>query len=223
MGVSAETDARLFEALQAELYTAVISDVLDALGYRDQTMDATVRPVYPDAVVVGRAHTILSVDVYSMPEDRYSMEIRAIDSLGPNNVAVAGTNRSTRTCLWGELLSTAARARGARGAIIDGYTRDIRRIERMAFPVFSTGMRPIDSAGRGLVIAYGEPVLCGGVIVNPGEIVFGDADGVVVIPRAVEDEAIAKAREKAAGENRARHDLEQGALLRDVYDRYGVL
>ncbi len=216
-------DARLFEMLAAELYTAVLSDSLDALGYRDQAMDATIRPVYPGAVVVGRAHTVLSTDVYTMPADRYSTEIRAIDSLSPNDVLVAATNRSTRTCFWGELLSTAARARGARGAIIDGHVRDVRRIERMGFPVFATGMRPVDSAGRGLVVAYGEPVLCGGVIVHPGGIVFGDVDGVVVIPRAVEEEVIAHAREKVAGENRARQDLERGDFLRDVYDRYGVL
>jgi 4-hydroxy-4-methyl-2-oxoglutarate aldolase len=221
MGGGAAT--RLFQTLETELYSAVISDVLDALGYRDQVMEATIRPVYPGAVVVGRAHTLLSTDVYAMPADRYSTEIRAIDSLGPGDVVVAATNRSTRTCLWGELLSTAARARGARGAIIDGHTRDVGRIERMGFPVFATGMRPVDSAGRGLVIAFGEPVMCGGVIVHPGDLVFGDVDGIVVIPSAVEEEAIERAREKVAGENRAREDLERGDFLRDVYDRYGVL
>jgi regulator of RNase E activity RraA len=223
MGASASGEAQLFETLQTELYSAVISDVLDALGYREQAMDATIRPVYPGAIAVGRAHTVLSTDVYSLPADPYNMEIRAIDSLGPNDVLVAATNHSTRTCFWGELLSTAARARGARGAILDGYTRDVRRIAEMGFPVFATGMRPVDSRGRGLVVSFGDPVLCGGVIVNPGEIVFADADGIVVIPRAVEDEAIAKAREKVAGENRAREDLERGDFLRDVYDRYGVL
>ena len=223
MGVIASGEAQLFETLQTELYSAVISDVLDALGYREQAMDATIRPVYPGAVAVGRAHTILSTDVYSLPADPYNMEIRAVDSLGPNDVVVAATNHSTRTCFWGELLSTAARARGARGAILDGYTRDVRRIAEMDFPVFATGMRPVDSRGRGHVDSFGDPVLCGGVIVNPGEIVFADADGIVVIPRAVEDEAIAKAREKVAGENRAREDLERGDFLRDVYDRYGVL
>ena len=217
------TEARLFELLEAELYTAVVSDALDALGYRDQAMDATVRPVYPGAVVIGRAHTVLSTDVYSMPADRYGTEIRAIDSLTPNDVLIAATNRSTRTCFWGELLSTAARARGARGAIIDGHVRDVRRIEQMRFPVFATGMRPVDSAGRGLVVSYGDPVQCGGVLVQPGDIVFGDADGIVVIPRAVEDRVIEHARQKVTGESRAREDLERGDFLRDVYDRYGVL
>ncbi len=218
-----EQDRELFDFMQREFYVSVVSDVLDGLGYRAQAMDATIRPIYKDAVVVGRAHTVLSTDVYQMPTDPYSAEIAAIDSLKPNDVLVAATNHSTRTCFWGELLSTTSRARGARGAIIDGHVRDARRIEQMGFPVFATGLRPIDSAGRGLVIAHGTPIICGGVLVNPGDIVFGDLDGLVVIPQAVETEAIARAREKVAGEDRARHDLERGDLLRDVYDRYGVL
>ena len=109
------------------------------------------------------------------------MEIRAIDSVQPNQVVVAATNKSSRTCVWGELLSTATRARGGRGAVIDGHTRDVRLIERMGFPVFSTGMRPVDSRGRGMIVSYGEPVACGGVLVHEGDIVFADVD-VVVIP-----------------------------------------
>ncbi len=216
-------DAELFDFMARELYVSVVSDVLDGLGYREQAMDATIRPIYPTAVVVGRAHTVLSTDVYRMPEDAYSAEIAAIDSLQPHDVLVAATNKSVRTCFWGELLSTAARARGARGAVIDGHVRDVRRIEQMDFPVFATGLRPVDSAGRGLVIAHGVPIVCGGVLVHPGEIIFGDSDGLVVIPRAVEEAAIARAKEKAAGENRAREDLARGDLLRAVYDRYGVL
>ncbi|MGB3329747.1 MAG: RraA family protein, partial [Thermomicrobiales bacterium] len=128
-----------FDLLAGELYTGVVSDVLDALGYRDQAMRAGIRPVWAGAVVVGRAHTILSSDVYHTPADPYALEIDAIDSVPRNGVVVAGTNQSTRTCLWGELLSTATRARGGRGAIIDGYTRDVRVITQMQFPVFATG------------------------------------------------------------------------------------
>jgi 4-hydroxy-4-methyl-2-oxoglutarate aldolase len=221
--MSSEQDRELFDYMQRELYVSVVSDILDSLGYRDQAMDATIRPLYKEAIVVGRAHTVLSTDVYEMPSDPYTAEIAAIDSLKPNDVLVASTNRSTRTCFFGELLSTTSRARGARGAIIDGHVRDARMIERMQFPVFATGLRPIDSAGRGLVIAHGTPVNCGGVIVHPGDIVFGDIDGLVVIPRAVEKEASERAKVKVAGENQARNDLERGDLLRDVYDRYGIL
>ena len=221
MSVSTETDR--FKTLEAELFTAVISDTLDRFGYRDQAMDATIRPALDGAVVAGRAHTILSSDVYTIPDDPYTNEIAAIDSLKPNDILVGATNKSTRTCLWGELLSTAARARGARGAVLDGYTRDIRRIEAMAFPVFATGFRPVDSKGRGLVIAYGEPIICGGVLIHEGDLVFADRDGVVVVPQNIEEQVIAAAYEKVAGEDRARLDLERGDYLRDVYDRYGVL
>jgi 4-hydroxy-4-methyl-2-oxoglutarate aldolase len=221
--VSAADDRDLFELFQREFYVSVISDILDGLGYRDQAMDASIRPVYPDAIVVGRAHTVLSCDVYQIPDNPYSAEIAAIDSLKPNDVLVASTNRSTRTCLWGELLSTAARARGARGAVIDGHVRDVRRIQQMGFPVFATGMRPIDSLGRGAVLGHGMPVNCGGVVVHPGDIVFGDVDGLVVIPRGIEQQVIERARAKVAGENSTRADLERGDYLRDVYARYGVL
>lgn len=216
-------DTALLNVLRDDLYSAVVSDILDGLGYRDQAMDARVRPVYPGAVVTGFAHTVLSADVYSMPADRYGAEIAAIDSLKPGDVLVGATNNSQRTCFWGELLSTAARARGARGAVIDGHTRDIRRIVEMEFPLFCTGMRPVDSAGRGLVISHGEPVVCAGVLVNQGDVVFGDIDGVVVIPRPLLATVIEQALAKVHGENESRDMLQQGAMLRDVYDTFGVL
>jgi 4-hydroxy-4-methyl-2-oxoglutarate aldolase len=217
------TDTELFDFMERELYVSVVSDVLDSLGYREQAMDATLRPIYKQAVVAGRAHTVLSTDVYQLPEDPYSAEIAAIDSLREGDVLVAATNKSTRTCFWGELLSTTARARGARGAVIEGHVRDVLKIEQMRFPIFSTGIRPVDSAGRGLVVAHGVPVECGGVLVHPGDIVFADYDGIVVIPHEVEEEAIRRAQEKVIGENKARADLARGDLLREVYDRYGIL
>lgn len=220
---SGEDEGALFDALAAELFSGVLSDVLDSLGYREQAMTADIRPVWQGAVVVGRAHTILSSDIYHTPDDPYAMEIAAVDSVPVHGVVVAGTNGSTRTCLWGELLSTATRARGGRGTVIDGYTRDVRVIEQMQFPVFSTGMRPVDSKGRGAIVAINEPVMCGGVLVNPGEIVFGDVDGIVVIPRAVEAEAIRMAREKVRSENQMREWLASGRTLREAFDHFGLL
>ncbi len=217
------TDQELFDLFERELYVSVVSDILDSLGYREQAMDATLRPIYQGAIVVGRAHTVQSVDVYETPANPYDAEIAAIDSLKPGDVLVASTNRSTRTCLWGDLLSTASRARGARGAVIDGHVRDVRRIEQMGFPVFATGIRPVDSFGRGAVLGHGMPVNCGGVIVNPGDIIFADIDGIVAIPQQVAAEVIERARAKVRGENQTRADLERGDLLRDVFDRYGVL
>jgi 4-hydroxy-4-methyl-2-oxoglutarate aldolase len=221
--VSESLDRELFDIFERELYVSVVSDILDSLGYREQAMDATLRPIYPGAVVVGRAHTVLSHDVYEAPANPYDAEIAAIDSLQSGDVLVASTGGSTRTCFWGDLLSTASRARGARGAVIDGHVRDVRRIEQMGFPVFATGIRPVDSYGRGTVVGHGMPVNCGGVVVNPGDIIFGDVDGIVAIPRQIADEVVARAREKVSGENNTRADLERGDYLRDVFARYGVL
>lgn len=215
--------SELFDLMQAKLYTGLISDVLDDLGYRNQAMTADIRPVYPEAVVVGRAHTVRATDVYSLPEKPYEMEIAAVDALKKDDVLVATTNRSTRTGFWGELLSTAARVRGARGAIMDGYTRDTRQIIKMQFPVFATGMRPLDSKGRSLVLGYGEPIECGGISVRPGDLIFGDNDGVMVIPQEVAEETVRRALEKAGKENITRDELLKGGYLGDVYAKYGVL
>jgi regulator of RNase E activity RraA len=223
VSVNVAEERALFDQLQQELYTAVVSDVLDHLGYRDQAMDDRLRPAWSGAVLVGRAHTMLASDRHVTLDDPYGLEIEAIDTLPENGVMVASTNRSTRTCIWGELLSTASRARGGRGAIVDGFVRDVRAIEAMAFPVFATGMRPVDSAGRSTIVSYNEPVEVGGVVVHPGEIVIADIDGIVVIPRDVEHDAIAKAREKVAGENAMRDYLREGNTLRSAFDRFGLL
>ncbi len=218
-----KNDKELFDTMERKLYSSVISDVLDKLGYRAQAMRADINPMWPGAVVAGRAHTCLSVDVYEVKENHYAMEIEAVDTLKPNDVLVGGTNCSTETALWGELLSTASRARGARGAIVDGYVRDIVRIAEMQFPLFATGTRPLDSMGRSIVLEYGRPVMCGEVLVNEGDIVLADIDGVIVIPRDIEQKAIELALEKASAEDTVRDELLKGAMLGDVYKKYGVL
>ena len=121
-------ETELFEMMEDKLYAAVISDALDQVGYRNQTMHHNIRPLYMEAVAVGRAMPVLCVDVYEVPDQPYQMEIAAVDSLKPNDVLVCSTNYSTRNCFWGELLSTAARVRGARGAIVEGFIRDIKQI-----------------------------------------------------------------------------------------------
>lgn len=216
-------ETELFEMMKEKLYAAVISDALDQVGYRNQTMHHGIRPLYMQAVAVGRAMPVLCVDVYEVPDQPYQMEIAAVDSLKPNDVLVCSTNYSTRNCFWGELLSTAANVRGARGAIVEGFIRDTKQIVEMQFPVFMTGISPVDSSGRGDVIAYNIPIECGGVKVNPGDIVFGDYDGVAVIPKAVENDVIEAALEKVSGENRTRDELLNGSTLKAVYDKYGIL
>jgi regulator of RNase E activity RraA len=213
----------MFDMIRDKLGASVISDVLDSLGARGQGMRADIRPVYPGAVVVGRAYTVLNVDIYQVFDDPYKGEIEAIDSLKPNDVMVVCTNRSTRTCFWGELLSTAARARGARGIVIDGYTRDVAQIAEMQFPAFVAGISMLDSKGRSMVIDHGCPVNCGDVLVNRGDIIFGDIDGVVVIPRELEKEVIPLALEKVGKENQLRDDLLKGMMMRDAYDKHQIL
>ncbi len=218
-----ENDTELFDMMEESLYAAVISDALDAVGFREQAMRHTIRPLLPETVVVGRALPVLCLDVYEIPDEPYQQEITAVDSLKQDDVLVCSTDGSTRICFWGELLSTAARARGARGAVIEGFIRDVRKIMQMQFPIFTTGITPVDSNGRGEVVAYNVPIECGGVTVNPGDIVFGDADGVVVIPQSVETQVIEAALEKVSAENRTRDALREGATLREVYDEFGIL
>jgi len=216
-------ETRMFDEMRDKLYAALISDILDSLGARQQAMRADIRPAYRGAVVVGRAYPVISSDIFEITDDPYRGEIEAVDSLKPNDVMVVFTHQSKRTCLWGELLSTAARARGARGAVIDGYTRDVNRITAMQFPTFATGMSVVDSAGRSIVTAHGCPVKCGDVLVNPGDIVFGDIDGVVMVPRELEKEVIPRALEKLTKENLTREMLLKGSLLRDAYAKTGTL
>ena len=218
-----KNDTELFDMMEEQLYAAVISDALDASGFREQALSHTIRPLLPETVVVGRAMPVLCVDVYEIPDEPYQQEIAAVDSLKQNDVLICSTNGSTRICFWGELLSTAANARGARGAVIEGFIRDVRKIMGMRFPIFTTGISPVDSNGRGDVVAYNVPIECGGVTVNPGDIVFGDADGVVIIPQSIEKTVVEAALEKVRGENRTRDALRDGATLREVYDKYGIL
>jgi 4-hydroxy-4-methyl-2-oxoglutarate aldolase len=216
-------DMDLCAFAEQKLYTAVVADSLDQLGARNQAMREYLRPVHARCTFAGWARTISCVDIYHIPPDPYSLEIEAVDSLLPGEVAVIGTARSTRNAPWGELLSTAAKARGARGAVVDGLVRDVGKIEELGFPVFAAGIKPVDSMGRGIVTAYNVPVECGEVLVQPGDFVFGDRDGIVVVPREMVKQTIELAADKVQRENHTRDELMNGSYLRDVYAKYGVL
>ena len=218
-----QSDIELFTNIESTLYTAVVADSLDELGYRQQAMREDLRPLFPDNVFAGWARTVACVDVFHVSDDPYAKEIEAVDSILTGEVVVVSTVESKRNAPWGELLSTAARARGARGAVIDGLVRDVRKIETLGFPVFARGIKPVDSRGRGMVIDYNVPVECGGVLVTPGDLIFADYDGIMVIPAEVLPETIRLATEKVARENHSRAELMSGAYLRDVYEKYGVL
>jgi regulator of RNase E activity RraA len=219
----AQQDLDLFMHVETALYTAVVSDALDDLGFRDQAMAERLRPVGASVVFAGWARTVLCEDTYDLDDDPYGMEIEAIDSILPGEVVVVATGESRRNAPWGELLSTAAIARGARGAVVDGLVRDVRRIQELGFPLFAVGHKPVDSKGRGRVIGYNEPVQCGGVTVSPGDLVFGDLDGIIVVPAAMVASVVQAATDKVSRENHSRDELRKGAYLRTVYDKYGVL
>jgi len=218
-----EDDLGLTVFAEQKLYTAVVSDALDQVGIRKQAMREYLRPVYRCGRFAGRARTIACSDVYHIPDDPYSMEIESVDSIQPGEVVVISTQKSVRNAPWGELLSTAAKARQARGAVIDGLVRDTDKIEQLGFPVLAAGIKPVDSMGRGIVTAYNVPVECGEVLVHPGDFVFADPDGVVVVPKANVREVLKLAADKVDRENHSRAELMQGAYLRDVYRKYGVL
>jgi regulator of RNase E activity RraA len=212
-------------AITRDLYTAVLSDVLDELGFRDQALPPSIRPLDDAVAMAGFARTGLYREIFEIRagENPYELEIALVDDLKAGDVAVFGCGGSTRIAPWGELLSTAARARGAAGCLTDGFVRDIRQIRQMAFPVFHGGIAPLDSKGRGKVADIDVAIECGGVRVQPGDLVVGDADGVIVVPQAVEADALDRAFAKVHGENRTREELAQGAKLADVFARHGIL
>lgn len=221
------SDQEIFEFMKKQLYVPVVSDILDSLGYRNQAMHPRLRPLLPDirnCGFVGRARTVNWVATeYIVEEDPYGKEIDVIDSIRPGDVLVHSTDYSGRIAPWGELMSTIAKRNGAVGCVCDALIRDCVRIIDMGFPVYYAGIAPLDSKGRGLVVAYDVPIRCGEVVVHPGEIVFADYDGIIVIPKAVEKDVLALALEKVGKENITRQELLRGKTLREVYNTYHVL
>lgn len=218
-------DDGFLKAIRTKLYVAVVSDVLDSLGHTNQAMSSRIRPLDDSLVLAGYARTGLYQDIYHVTqgENPYELEIALIDDLDADDVPIFACGASGRIAPWGELLSTASRARGAAGCVTDGLTRDIRAIREMRFPVFHGGIGPLDSKGRGKASQIDVPIVCAGVRIEPGDLVFGDADGVVVIPAAIEQQVLVSAFQKVSGEDKTRQDLAGGAKLREVFERYGVL
>jgi regulator of RNase E activity RraA len=202
-----------------QLYAAALSDSLDAVGVRDQAMRPQIRPLDEQLKFCGRARTGIYMETAHVEEHEnpYELEIAIVDDLKPGDVAVFACGGSSRIAPWGSLLSTAARMRGAAGCVTDGFVRDILEIRKLQLPVFHGGIAPLDSKGRGQIQAIDVPVICGGVKVSPGDLVFGDADGVVVVPQAVEAEVLRIAFDKINGEHHSMRELRAGAYLRDVY------
>lgn len=220
-------DQEIFTFVSTQLTVPAVCDILDRLGYRHQAMHQRLRPLLPDIErcgFVGRARTVRWMDVdYIVEDDPYGLEIDLVDSLRPGDVIVHSTDTSGTNAPWGELLSTVAKRNGAVGCVCDSQIRDCVRIIQMGFPVYYAGIRPLDSMGRARVMAYDVPVRCGEVLVRPGELIYADYDGIVVIPREVEDQALKLAREKVGAESVTRQELLAGRSLREVYNKYHVL
>ncbi|MFD1107914.1 RraA family protein [Pseudoroseomonas ludipueritiae] len=216
---------RILERMREQLFTALLSDVLDSLGYMNQALPSRIRPLDDAASMAGRARTALYLEVYEATpgENPYDLEIDLVDSLAPGEIPVFACGHSGRIAPWGELLSTAAQVRRSAGALMDGMVRDVRAIREMGYPVFHGGIGPLDSKGRGKIVALDVPVECGGVRVCPGDFVFGDADGVVVVPQAVEAAVAEGAEAKLRGEKETLRELRAGVPLRVVFEKYGIL
>ena len=208
------------------LSAAILSDVMDSLGLQRRAMKPFVRPLDDGHVMVGRARTGLYMPAYALREGEnpYDVEIALVDDLRPGEVVVLACNGPTeRIAPWGELLSTASQARQAAGCVTDGLVRDVRQIRAMGFAVFHGGIGPLDTKGRARMVDRDVPVECGGVAICPGDIVFGDIDGVVVIPKAHEHAVVEKAIAKVLGENNTRDALRTGEPLASVFKRFGIL
>jgi 4-hydroxy-4-methyl-2-oxoglutarate aldolase len=222
-----DTDDEIFSFVKEKLYVAAVCDILDTLDHRQQAMHQRIRPLLPDihrCGFVGRARTMRWMDMdYIIREDPYGLELEVMDSLKPGDAVIHSTDFSGTNAPWGELMSTIAKRNGAVGCVCDSQIRDCVRIIEMGFPVYFAGIRPLDSQGRARVMAYDVPVRCGDVLVQPGELVFADFDGVVVVPQAVEKEVLRLALEKVGKETASRQALMTGKSLKDVYTMYGVL
>jgi regulator of RNase E activity RraA len=210
-------------ARQDLLYSAVLADTLDSLGHRRSVLPARIRPLRPGWKILGRAVTLNVVPVAVDPPNPYQVELECIDSLREGDVLVSTTNGDFGSALWGELLSTACRARGAVGAVLDGLTRDTEKILAMDFPVFAAGFSPLDSRGRLDGISFNQPLRIGDCVVHPRDWVFADIDGVVVVPQALAEQTFAMAIEKVTGENLVREELAAGKSARETFAKYGIL
>src|SRR5690348_4360904 len=214
------------DELRRLLYTPVLSDVLDSFGLMHQALRPFVRPLDESLVLLGRVRTgrYEATDTVPPGHNPYALEMDLIDGLHLGEVPVLACGGPTDWIApWGELLSTAARARGAAGCVTDGLVRDIARIRAMRFPVFAGGIGPLDTRGRAQMVQKDAAIDIAGVHVAPGDWVMGDIDGVVFIPADRADAVFRAALDKIAAEDTTRAELEAGQSLRAVFARHGVL
>jgi len=221
-------DAELFALTRAELYTAVVGDIMDQMGLLNQFLPPSIQPLRADMVALGRAMPVLEADVFGegssnpLLKKPFGLMLEALDDLRAGEIYVC-TGASPTYALWGELMSARATACGAAGAVVDGYSRDTRGILALNFPMFSHGRYAQDQAPRGKVIDFRVPLTIGGVRIAPGDVIFGDMDGVCVVPREVETEVFRRALEKARGEKTVLKAIQSGMPARAAFDQYGIM
>jgi regulator of RNase E activity RraA len=215
-------DDEFFRAIRQELYTAVVGDVLDDMGCFDHFLPGRVQPLDPKSVVVGRARPVLVEDAPATPGDPFGKLLEALDSLEPHEVYITNGG-ATPYALWGELMSTRAARLGAVGAVMNGYCRDAAAILELGFPTFCWGSYALDVRYRGKVIDFGVPTVVGDIPVAPGDVVFGDRDGVLIVPQGLAAEVFGRAFEKVRGENAVRDAFRAGMSAVEAFRRFGVM
>jgi regulator of RNase E activity RraA len=217
-----QSDAELFDIMKARLYTPVVGDILDRLGLTHQFLPQLVQPLLPDMKLAGRAMPVVMIDVHGPQKQPFGKLTEALDQLKPGEIYLA-SGGDMRCAYWGEILTATARMRGAAGAVINGLHRDTTRVLEQNWPVFSRGRFAQDSAVRAQVADYRCPMEVGQAWVEPGDLVFGDLDGVVIVPRRVEGEVMAEALKKALGENLVRKEIEAGMSSTAAFKKHGIL
>jgi regulator of RNase E activity RraA len=225
------TDEELFALAERELFTCVVGDVLDKQGLLHQYLPPEIRPISPTMTMIGRAMPVLAGDTFQVSIEEsanplsakpFGLMLEALDNLDANEIYIS-TGSSPRYALWGELMSVCALKRGARGAVLNGYVRDTRKILTLEYPTFCFGSYGQDSAPRYKVHDFRITIEIGGVSIHPGDILLGDIDGVVVIPIEVETETFTLALEKVRGERAVRKALEDGMSAVDVFRQHGIM
>lgn len=217
-----QSDSELFQLLRERLFTAVVGDILDRLGYYHQFLPQPIKALKPEYRLAGRAFPVRIEDVEGPQSKPFGRLTEALDAIRPGEVYVA-TGGSMNCAAWGEIMTATARTRGGAGAVIDGFHRDTPRVLEQNWPVFSRGSFAQDAGVRSSVVDFRCAVEIGGVAVEPGDLIFGDVDGVLMIPRAVEMRVVELAMEKVSGEKVVRREIESGSSSTDVFDRYGIL
>lgn len=224
-------DAELFAIAREKLCTCGVGDVMDNLGLRHQFLPPKIRPLRPNMMMIGRAMPVLSVDVSAdeligsanaLMQEPFGLMLQAIDDLQKDEIVV-NTGSSPRSALWGEMMSIRAEQRGAAGAVLNGYVRDTKRLTKLGFPTFSFGSYGQDSRPRHKVVDFRVPIEVGCAEIRPGDILFGDADGVCVVPREAREEVFRLALEQLAAKRRIRRDLKKGTSAVSTFEKYRIL